>query len=98
MGTSLLTRIINRLRGRRSLEEYYAWLLRFGRIVEGEIIEVQEDETGTTVYYRYRISNVHYESAHALLPQQLRSGSRYKPGDAVTVRFDPRHPARSVVQ
>jgi hypothetical protein len=98
MGTNLLTRIINRLLGRRSPAEYYAWLLRHGRIVEGRIIDTQRDESGVTIFYCYHISNVQYESSQALTPQQLGRSASYAPGATVTVRFDPRHPARSVVQ
>jgi hypothetical protein len=98
MGTSLLARIIDRLRGRRSLAEYYAWLLRHGRITEGRVLDTSQNESGVVIVYRYFISNVQYESAHQLTPQQLHRSAQYLPGAVVTVRFDPKHPTRSIVQ
>ena len=98
MGNSLLTRIIDRLRGRRSPAEYYAWLLQHGRITEGEVVDLQRDEAGVVIFYCYHISNVQYQSSQLLTPHQIDAGSHYLPGATVTVRFDPKHPACSVVQ
>ena len=97
-GTSWFSRIIDRLRGRRSLAEYYAWLLQHGRITEGKIIDVNKEEVGVVIYFYYYISNVQYESSQVLTPQQLAQSARYIPGATISVRFDPKHPARSVVQ
>lgn len=96
-GTNWLSRTIDRLRGRRSLAEYYAWLLQHGRITEGRILDVHKDESGVVIFYCYDISNVEYQSSQMLTPQQLDQGARYIPGAAVTVRFDPKRPARSLV-
>jgi hypothetical protein len=98
MESNFFSRIIDRLRGRRSLAEYYAWLLQHGRITEGRIIDTNKDEKGIVIFYCYDISNVQYESSQLLTPQQLDQGGRYIPGAVVTVRFDPKHPVRSVVQ
>jgi hypothetical protein len=98
MGTNWFARIINRIRGRDALGEYYHWLLHYGRITEGQIIDMQNDDSAVTIFYRYYISNVQYESSQVLTPQQLSRDGTYLPGATVTVRFDPRYPGRSVVQ
>ncbi len=95
---SWLTRIINRLRRRKPQEEYYSWLLKHGRIIEGEVLDAQQDANGIRIFYTYNISNVQYESSHALTPTQLSGSHQYEPGLPVTIRFDPRYPGRSVVQ
>jgi hypothetical protein len=98
MGNNWLARIVNRLRGHRSPEEYHTWLLKHGRIVEGRILDTQQDDSGVTIFYCYNISNVQYESSQALTPQQLGRDVHYAPGATVVVRFDPRHPGTSIVQ
>src|SRR5437870_5062981 len=95
---SWLTRVINRILRRHTEEEYYAWLLKYGRIIEGEIIDMQKEGAGIRIYYSYTISTVQYESSQTLNPEQLRESYKYQPGLPVTVRFDPRFPSRSVVQ
>src|ERR1051326_8181940 len=97
-GTNWLSRVVDRLRGRRSLAEYYAWLLQHGRIAEGRILDVNKDESGVVIFYCYDISNVEYQSSQILTLQQINQGASYAPGAVVTVRFDPKRPARSVVQ
>jgi hypothetical protein len=98
MGTSWFTRVLDRLRGRRSPDEYYAWLLQYGRIVEGRVLDAQQDGPGVTIFYCYNLSNVQYESSQTLTPQQLRQDASYAPGATITVRIDPKYPARSIVQ
>jgi len=98
MATNLLTRIIDRIRGRRSPDAYYAWLLQYGRITEGRVLDAYKDGAGVTIIvYCYNISNVQYESSQALTPRQSDQGSSYMPGANITVRFDPKHPMRSIV-
>ncbi|MFN0121044.1 MAG: DUF3592 domain-containing protein [Blastocatellia bacterium] len=93
-----LKALINRLLGRRTEAEYYAWLLQYGRIIEGEIIDLQRENGEVRIFYSYSISNVQYESSQELRPDQLTGNYKYQPGLPVTVRFDPRNPGCSIVQ
>jgi hypothetical protein len=90
-------RVLNRLRGRDPVAEYYAWLIKFGRITEGHILDFHQDDTGTTIYYSYNIANVDYETSQKLSSEQLNRRHDYTPGASITVRFDPKSPGSSVV-
>ncbi len=90
-------RFINRLRGRDPVKEYYAWLVKFGRITEGRILDFQQDDTGTTIFYSYQIANVDYETSQKLTFEQLSRRRVYTPGASITVRFDPKNPGSSIV-
>ena len=93
-----LSRIIDYIRGRDPVAEYLAWLSSYGRVTEGRILDSQQDDTGTsTVYYRYKIANVDYETSQKLKPEQLGNGQVYTPGSSVMVRFDPRNPGSSIL-
>jgi hypothetical protein len=76
-----------------------ARLLLSGRIVDGRVVEVQEDAEGnvTRAFYSYSVSGVDYESAQLLSPEQQRLENRYVPGARVTIRYDPRQPPNSTV-
>ena len=58
MRSSLFTRFIDRIRGRDPHAAYAAWLLNYGRITEGRVIDTQKDESGVTVYTYDDESNV----------------------------------------
>jgi len=62
------------------------------------VMDSQSSDDQVTIFYSYNISNVEYDSSQALTAQQLDRSHDYRPGVTVTVRYDPRHPARSVVQ
>lgn len=94
---NLFTRMYYRLRGRDPIAEYYAWLLQFGRVAEGHILDSQQDEFGTTIFYRYNVSNVDYETSQRLSGDQMSRKNAYTPGAHVMVRFDPKQPGVSVV-
>jgi hypothetical protein len=74
-------------------------LLRTGRIVEGEILDVTADGSGriTHVFYTYNIAGVEYESSQALNQSQQAATGEYAPGTRVVIRYDPRQPGNSVV-
>lgn len=74
-------------------------LLKTGRITDGSIFDIGTDEAGeiTHVFYSYEISGVDYESSQTLDAGQLQRAADYYPGAHCTVRFDPRHPANSIV-
>jgi hypothetical protein len=98
IGTSLFSRLFDRLRGRDPVVAYQAWLLKFGRITEGRVVDAQRDEGGVTVYYYYYRANVKYETSQRLSPTQTEQVDRYIPGASVIVRFDPNRPGRSALQ
>lgn len=76
-----------------------ARLLLSGRIADGLVFDIQDDADAGTVFifYSYNINGVDYESSQSLNHEQRRRRSDYKPGANVTVRYDPHHPANSVV-
>ncbi len=74
-------------------------LLTTGRIAEGTIFDVGADDAGavTQMFYRYEIGGVEYESSQVLDESQRTHTAHYYPGARVTIRFDPRQPANSLV-
>ena len=93
-----LTRLYYRIRGRDPIAEYYEWLIQFGRITEGRVIDSHQDDTGiTTIFYRYNIANVDYETSQKLTLAQITRGQLYVPGASITVRYDPKNPGSSIV-
>jgi hypothetical protein len=91
------TRLINRLRGRDATQEYFEWILQFGRVTEGRVLDAQQRDGEITVYYRYNVANVDYETSQKL---SLAPGVRrqlYVPGAIITVRYDPKNPGSSLV-
>ncbi len=93
----LLTRLILRLRGRDPVKEYFEWLTKFGRVADGRILDFQQDETGITIFYRYNVSNVDYETSQRLSSEQLARKHMYVPGAHVIVRYDNKNPGISIV-
>jgi uncharacterized protein DUF3592 len=98
MTSHLFGRIFDRLRRRNPDIDYLTWLERYGRITDGMVMDSQSSDEEVTIFYNYNISNVEYESSQALTAEQLDRQHEYRPGVTVTVRYDPRHPARSMVQ
>lgn len=93
-----LVRLYYRLRGRDPLAEYYAWLVQFGRVTEGRVLDSHLDDSGlTTIFYRYNIANVDYETSQRLSADQLHRNQLYVPGASITVRYDPKNPGSSIV-
>ncbi|HKP73136.1 MAG TPA: DUF3592 domain-containing protein [Pyrinomonadaceae bacterium] len=76
-----------------------ALLLRTGRIGEGTILDVSVTDANeiAQVFYNYNVNGVEYESSQTLDDAQRQRPSDYYPGAPVTVRYDPRRPANSVV-
>jgi hypothetical protein len=94
---SVFTRMFYRLLGRDPMAEYYKWLSQFGRVADGHILDFQQDESGLTIFYRYKVANVDYETSQRLSREQLSRKDAYAPGARVLVRFDPRQPGVSIV-
>lgn len=97
MRQNWLVRFYHRLRGRDLIAEYYDWLIHYGRVTEGRVLDSQQDDSGITIFYRYNIANVDYETSQKLSLDQLTRGQLYVPGASITVRYDPKNPGSSIV-
>ena len=74
-------------------------LLQAGRITEGVIIDIGNDDSGAIrqIYFHYEVSGVEYESSQLLSDDQQAREASYAPGTRVTIRYDPHRPGNSVV-
>jgi uncharacterized protein DUF3592 len=97
LNRSVFTRVFYRLMGRDPVAEYYKWLSQFGRVADGHILDFQQDESGLTIFYRYKVANVDYETSQRLSGEQMSRKDAYGPGARVLVRFDPKQPGLSIV-
>lgn len=97
LNRSVFTRIFYRILGRDLLSEYYEWLSQYGRLADAHILDFQQDESGWTIFYRYKVANVDYETSHRLTSEQLSRKDSYAPGSRVYVRFDPKEPRMSIL-
>ena len=69
-----------------------------GRIGEATILELTQDDAGKEVLaYCYTIAGVDYETFQHLDAEQLSRKDQYLPGSRVSLRYDPRRPANSLV-
>jgi len=74
-------------------------LLEFGRITEGEIIDVATNADGEEiVLYRYELNGVELESSEILTDEQRLDPARYAPGARIGIRYDQRNQGNSVVE
>jgi Protein of unknown function (DUF3592) len=76
-----------------------ARLSKTGRMADGRIIDVVSDNDGhiTQVVYTYTLAGVQYESSQELSDLQRQRPNDYAPGKQIVIRYDPRHPANSIV-
>ena len=76
-----------------------ARLAKTGRITDGQIIDAISNRDGKIVQltYTYMLAGVIYESSQALSELQQQRVAEYVPGKQITVRYDPRQPANSIV-
>ena len=73
-------------------------LLKFGRIGDATVIETTKDADGNLMLsYSYTVGGVDYQAFQRLDEEQLRRTHDYFPDARVALRYDPRHPANSVV-
>jgi hypothetical protein len=89
-------------RFRRKTEDEASRIVRLsktGRMTDGQIIDAVSDPSGKIVQvtYTYMLSGVLYESSQALSELQQQRYTDYAPGKQITVRYDPRQPANSIV-
>lgn len=99
MRTSFFQRMLARFQGRDLEAEYLTWLRQFGRVTEGRVIEtLPELDGGLTIFFRYTLANVQYETSYRLNAEQMERQHKYVPGASITVRYDPRHPSSSMIE
>jgi len=86
-------------RKRENETSRFARLLQNGRVVEGRVLDVQDDASGhiAQVFYSYNVAGVEYESSQSLSPEQQQLKHHYSPGARITIRYDPRQPPNSIV-
>ena len=76
-----------------------ARLAKTGRIADGIILDAASDSDGRIlqITYTYSLAGVQYESSQDLSSDQQQHPEQYAPGRQITVRYDPRQPANSIV-
>jgi len=76
-----------------------ARLSKTGRMTDGQIIDAVSARDGkiVEVVYTYMLAGVLYESSQTLSEAQQQRDGDYAPGKQITVRYDPRQPANSIV-
>jgi hypothetical protein len=79
-------------------EKRREFLLRYGRITEGTIVDSQTTPQGEVVFYVYNVQGVDFESSELLTPEQARNLSKYAPGSKVNVRYDPKNHGNSILE
>ncbi|MFN2455327.1 MAG: DUF3592 domain-containing protein [Pyrinomonadaceae bacterium] len=93
--------ILSRFRRKKTEDEAArtARLRRTGRIAEGIIIDISDDESGNPahIFYSYSIGGIDYESSQPLDEEQRSQPANYAPGTRVVIRYDPHQPGNSVV-
>lgn len=93
--------IIDRILRRKKAdpEARRRWLLEFGRITDGEIIDGEVNASGEEiVFYRYTLNGVDFESSDVLTEEQARAPVKYAPGAKVGVRYEPRNQGNSILE
>jgi hypothetical protein len=76
-----------------------ARLARTGRMGDGEILDAVTNDHGKIIQvtYSYMLAGVQYESSQELSVSQQENSHKYAPGRQITIRYDPRQPANSIV-
>jgi hypothetical protein len=74
------------------------FLLKYGRITEGTIIDSETTADGDEIaYYFYTINGVDFESSDILSETQKQNPIKYAPGAKVSIRFDQKNHGNSVL-
>ena len=70
-----------------------AWLVATGKMGDAVLVEMR----GTLVFYSYSVRGVEYTASQdtAPLPEKMSEG--IAPNGAVSIKYDPRNPANSIV-
>jgi hypothetical protein len=74
------------------------FLLRYGRITDGRIIDTETTKAGDEiVFYVYTLNGVDFESSELLDTEQRRQPLKYAPGAKVGIRYDPKNQGNSML-
>ena len=70
-----------------------AWLVETGKLGDGSLVEIRED----VVFYSYAVRGIEYTASQdiTLLAERVPADLSHMP--AVSVKYDPRNPANSIV-
>lgn len=71
------------------------WLRQSGRIIEGEVLDARPSAKGLLVSYRYEVAGVEYEAFDVV--DATEKEGHYWPGRHISVRYDRRRPANSII-
>ncbi len=90
--------IFKRKKKEPTAAERKEFLLKYGRITEGTIIDSETTPNGDEIaYYFYTIQGVDFESSDTLTEKQKENPLKYAPGAKVSIRFDPKNHGNSVL-
>lgn len=75
------------------------FLLEYGRITDGVILDSQINDGGEeVVFYMYTLNGVDFESCEPLTAEQRLDRAKYAPGAKVGIRYDQRNQGNSIVE
>ena len=93
--------IIDKIRRRKKFdpEARRKFLLTFGRITDGVILDTGVNEQGeATVHFLYTLNGVDFEAYETLTPEQRAEKVKYAPGANVGVRYDTKNQGNAIVE
>ena len=93
--------LVDKLLRRKKFDpgERRRFLLTYGRITDGVIIDREVNEEGDDVaIYSYTLNGVDFESVDTLSEEQRADPIKYAPGARVGIRYDQRNQGNSVVE
>ncbi len=80
------------------LEGSKEFLINYGRITDGIIIDIETTTGGDEiVIYAYTLNGVDFESSELLTGDQRRNPLKFAPGARVGVRYDPKNQGNSTL-
>ena len=88
-----------RRRKKADPDERRRFLMQFGRITDGVILDAQVNSSGEEiVFYIYTLNGVDLESSEILTEEQRRDPAKYAPGAKVAIRYDQRNQGNSIIE
>jgi hypothetical protein len=70
-----------------------SWLVATGKMGDAMLVEMRE----SLLFYSYDVRGVEYTASQDITPLASRLPSGLSPNGAVSVKYDPRNPANSIV-
>jgi hypothetical protein len=92
--------IIDKIRRKKPAEpDRRGFLLKNGRITDGVILDIEQNDSGDEVaIYLYTLNGVDFESSDVLTEAQRRDRAKYAPGAKVGIRYDQRNQGNSILE